>query len=97
MQPDLHLPAGLLVQLHPDKVRDRAYAGCIMVVIEAQTWGAQGYIQNIGMLGGVPGHQSVYRANWDEMEPVGMVCWLAGQEQGEARHDDGSNPCAPGI
>lgn len=68
------LEAGDLVQLDPEKCRNPMLAGCIMVVTEPKVFGAQGYVQ-MGGENGQPGGQAYYRANWQEMEPVGRAEW----------------------
>lgn len=77
--PASHLPLqkGQVVQLHPDNVRNRMFAGCFMTVTEPKPWGAQGYVQALGT-GYQPGGHAYYRANWDEMSaPIGMTVWEA--------------------
>lgn len=64
------LKNGDIVQLTPD-VRNRAFAGCLMVVTEPKSWGAQGYVQLVGDTTDAPGGQAYYRATWDEMEATG--------------------------
>lgn len=68
------LKIGQLVQLNPETVGNRMFAGCIMVVTEPKSWGAQGYVQALGENGN-PGGQAYYRAKWDDMEPVGFAEW----------------------
>lgn len=70
------LKIGELVQLNPDTVFNPMFAACIMVVKEPKEFGAQGYVQTLGE-NGYPGGQAYYRANWEEMEPVGMSEWVA--------------------
>lgn len=74
MQPR-ELQQGQLVQLNPETVEERAFAGCIMVVTEPLPWGARGYVQNVG-LRDIPGEISFYSAKWVEMEPVGLAEWM---------------------
>jgi RimJ/RimL family protein N-acetyltransferase len=70
------LKIGQLVQLNPHLVRNKSFAGCIMVVTESFDWGAQGYVQALGKENSsVPGGQAYYKAKWDEMEPVGFAAW----------------------
>jgi len=64
-----------LVQLNPETVRNKMFAGCIMVVTEVREWGAQGYVQALGE-NGQHGGQAFYRAHWDEMEIVGVAEWV---------------------
>ncbi len=42
------LKVGDVVQLHPDKVGNKAFAGCFMTVTEPKEWGAQGYVRTLG-------------------------------------------------
>lgn len=72
-----------VVQLGPD-VRNPMFAGCMMVVTEPKSWGAQGYVQALGE-NGQPGGRAFYRAEWHEMEPVGRAAWIAvvGEEHGK--------------
>ena len=65
-----------LVQLNPDTVGNKAFAGAIMVVTEPKSWGAQGYVQSLGTRE-TPGGRAYYRAKWKEMEPVGTAVWVA--------------------
>jgi hypothetical protein len=64
-----------VVQLNPDTVRNKAFAGCMMVVTEPLNWGAQGYVQGIGDRAKCGG-QYHYRATWEEMEYVGIAMWI---------------------
>jgi len=61
---------GDIVILRPDMTRNKMFAGCLMVVTEPKSWGAQGYVQALG-INGEPGGQAYYRANWNEMEHSG--------------------------
>lgn len=67
MKPVLSLARGEVVQLNPETCRNRMFAGCLMVVTEPKSWGAQGYVQALGENGAVGG-QAYYRANWEEIE-----------------------------
>jgi len=58
---------GQVIQLHPEKTKNRMFAGCLMVVTEPKHWGAQGFVQMTGTYG-KPGGQAYYRAGWDEIE-----------------------------
>lgn len=87
MAPDFHLRRGMLVQLNPATVRDIAYAGCVMVVVQTLAWGVVGYIQGIGVVRQLPGYQSEYRANWEEIEVVGMANWMASPVETESEGD----------
>lgn len=69
------LKEGQLVQLNPETVKNPMFAGCIMCITEPKMWGAQGYVQALGQ-NGEPGGQAYYRANWEEMEPVGFAEWV---------------------
>jgi hypothetical protein len=72
----LPLRDGTLVQLNPFTTRNPMFAGCIMVVTEPRSWGAQGYVQALGE-NGKPGGQAYYRAHWNEMKIVGYAEWIA--------------------
>lgn len=66
-----------IVQLSPEMCRNRAFAGCLMVVTEPKEWGAQGYVQALGVSRTEPGGQAYYRARWDEMSgPLGRAAWV---------------------
>ena len=69
------LNVGDVVQLNPETVKNKMFAGCMMTVTEPKKWGAQGYVQALGE-NGEPGGQAYYRANWDEMELVGVAQWM---------------------
>ncbi len=62
--------AGDIIQLNPETCRNPMFAGCLMIVEEAKSWGAEGYVQSLGD-GGKPGGQAYYRAAHDEMEQTG--------------------------
>jgi hypothetical protein len=83
MAPDFHLEPGMLVQLNPATVRDIAYAGCVLVVTNTLAWGVIGYVQGIGVVQHLPGYQSLYRANWEEIEVVGIANWMTSPPEQE--------------
>jgi hypothetical protein len=70
-----NLEVGHLVQLDPETVSNKAFAGCIMVVTEPKGWGAQGYVQALGTRDGMGG-QAYYRAKWEEFVVVGKAQWV---------------------
>jgi hypothetical protein len=71
------LKEGQVVQLNPETVRNRMFAGCFMTVTEPKTWGAQGYVQTTGT-NGDPGGLAYYRAKWEEMtQPIGVAEFVA--------------------
>jgi hypothetical protein len=76
MKSDQPLAAGMVVQLDPEKTKNPMFGGCMMVITEPKSFGAQGYVQALGENGG-PGGQAYYRASWDEMELVGAAVWVA--------------------
>ena len=70
------LEIGQIVQLNPETVGNRMFSGCLMIVTEPKSWGAQGYVQSLGE-DGKPGGQAYYRAQWEEMELAGRAEWVA--------------------
>lgn len=77
MDSDYQLKPGEIVQLNPIKTRNRAFAGCFMVITEPKPWGAQGYVQALGPDRVTVGGQAYYRAKWDEMElTLGTAPWI---------------------
>ena len=72
----IDLQEGHVVQLNPETVKNPMFAGCMMVVTEGKSWGAQGYVQGLGE-NGEPGGQAYYRASWEEMEFVGLATYIA--------------------
>lgn len=80
--PALDLALGDVVQLNPETVRNRMFAGCMLIVSEAKPWGAMGYVQALGS-NGEPGGQAWYRAQWAEMDLVGRAAWVVSREGGE--------------
>jgi hypothetical protein len=70
MKQNEDLLIGELVQLNPETCRNRMFAGAIMTVTEPKPWGAQGYVQALGVDEN-PGGQAYYRAHWEEMEKTG--------------------------
>jgi hypothetical protein len=63
-----------VVQLNPDTVVDREFAGCFLVVTNIKSWGVVGYVQVLGKRD-EPGGQTYYRAGWDEVAYVGNAMW----------------------
>ncbi len=70
------LEPGDIVQLNPETVRNKAFTGCMMVITEPKSFGAQGYVQSLGDNRDTPGGQAYYRATWKEMEKVGRAEWI---------------------
>lgn len=70
-----NIEKGNLVQLNPEKCKNPIFAGCIMVVTEPKSFGAQGYVQALGEKA-KPGDQAYYRADWEEIELVGNAEWV---------------------
>jgi len=66
------LTIGDIVQLSPELCKNPMFGGCMMVVTEPKSWGAQGYVQALGK-NGQRGGQAYYRAGWAEMEKTGGV------------------------
>lgn len=81
MKPGTSLPRGTVVQINPE-AHDGFFRGCLMVVTEPKSFGAMGYIAMPGQRGDMPG-LAYYRAEWNEMEFVGLAAWIAGGEDGE--------------
>lgn len=70
------LETGDVVQLDPDKIGNKAFAGCMLVVTEPKPFGCQGYVQALGDARDVPGGRAYLRVKWDEMEYVGRATWM---------------------
>jgi hypothetical protein len=70
------LKRGAVVQLNPETVTNKMFAGCLMVVTEPKVFGALGYVQALGE-NEEPGGQAYYRARFEEMELVGEAAWIA--------------------
>jgi len=71
------LKVGDLLQLNPKTTRNKALAGCFMVVTDPKSFGAMGYIPSIGESGD-NGGLAFYRAEWKEFELVGEAEWISG-------------------
>ena len=68
----MELEKGHVVQISPEEgvASNPQFGGCIAMVDEPKPWGAQVFVQ-------VPGQgQAYYRAEWKEMELVGMAPWV---------------------
>ena len=68
------LQVGEIVQISPELKRNgqQWFGGCLMVVTEPKSWGAQGYVQSAGVDG-----QQYYRCRFEDMEPTGgKVPWI---------------------
>lgn len=75
---ETELKIGEIVQLNPETTRNKAFAGCLMVVSEPKTWGCHCYVQSLGTRDEI-GAQAYYRAQWDEIEGTrGYAPWLIG-------------------
>ena len=59
-----------VVQMNPETVKNKAFAGCLAVVDEVKAFGAQVYIQVIGQFRDEVGSLAYYRAEWEEMSPL---------------------------
>jgi hypothetical protein len=69
-----NLKKGMVVQLNPEKVKNPMFSACMMVISEPKNWGAQGYVQALGK-DNKPGGLAYYRADFEEMEFVGLTVW----------------------
>jgi hypothetical protein len=71
------LHVGEIVQIdpaHSDGREGHWFGGCLMVVTEPKSWGAQGYVQGAGSDHAGQAH---YRCKWEHMEPTGgMAPWI---------------------
>ena len=67
------LKAGDIVQIDPETNRGTEwFGGCLMVVTEPKSWGAQGYVKNAGSAG-----LAFVRIKWEDMEPTGgRAVWV---------------------
>jgi hypothetical protein len=71
------LVIGEVVQLNPETVKNKAFAGCFLIVTEPKAFGCQGYVEALGsdqvcsFL-----ERAYYRPTWDEMEVIGMAEWM---------------------
>lgn len=74
------LEKGMVVQLNPETVKNKMFAGCFFMITEEKSFGAMGFVQALGE-GGDPGGRAWYRAEWDEMEFVGWAVWVPGEEE----------------
>jgi len=65
------LESGDILQIDPEQ--DDVFGGCLMVVSEPKTWGAQGYVCTPGREGGA-------YSRWPgaNMEMVGRAGWVLG-------------------
>ena len=78
------LSHGEIVQLSPTECRNPMFGACLMIVTEPKPWGAQGYVQALGVDGQIGG-RAYYRATWEEMERTcGAAVWLPQDETEEA-------------
>lgn len=69
------LEIGDIVQLNPFNCRNKMFAGCLMVVTDPKSFGAQGYVQGLGT-DGEPAGQAYYRATFEEMELTGGTAFF---------------------
>ena len=74
------LEPGDVVQITP--TTPSAFGGCFMLVTEAKSFGAQGFVA-IPNQRGQPPASAHYRASWDEMEFIGRAAWVPRDEEPE--------------
>lgn len=69
------LKIGEIVQISPEAFPlddAKSFGGCLMVVTEPKSFGAQGYVQNAGSKG-----QAYFRCEFKNMEPTGGTAqWI---------------------
>lgn len=70
------LAPGDVVQLDPEQIANKAFAGCMLVVTEPKEWGCQGYVQALGDGRDVRGGHAYLRVRWHEMAYVGRAAWV---------------------
>jgi hypothetical protein len=82
------LAVGEIVQISPEASGGtERFGGCLMVVTEPKSWGAQGYVKNAGRAG-----LFFLNARWSDMEPTGgMVVW-ADRDRSDDDDDDAGWP-----
>lgn len=78
------LKVGDVVQLNPETVGNKAFAGAFMVVTEPKSWGAQGYVESIGSdaVASVKG-AAYFRAKWEAMEYIGVAEFVRARDTEE--------------
>lgn len=63
---------GQVVQINPE--HDEVFGGCLMVITDPKSWGAQGYVT-------IPGKGAVfYRCPSEQLELIGQSVWMATDE-----------------
>ena len=68
---------GDIVQLNPDSVRNKAFAGCFMTITQVHKGWVVGYVQCLGETFVKEGGAAYYRAALLEFEgPVGRAIWV---------------------
>ena len=70
----IELKNGDVVQINPE-IKDSFFAGCLMVVTEPKSFGAQGYVKIPGKRGEQPRH-AYCRIKFEDMEFVGHAVWI---------------------
>lgn len=81
-----NVKAGVIVQLDPEKTKNKMFSACLMVVTEVKGWGVQGYVQSLGENGEMGG-QAYYRAEWGTFLPTGgQAPWIIAQHAEEGEH-----------
>lgn len=66
------LKEGEILQLNPETVKNRMFAGCLLMVTETKSFGCQGCVQALGV-NGEAGDLAFYRPSWEELEETGGV------------------------
>jgi hypothetical protein len=85
---------GSIVQLDPEKTKNPAFAGCLMIVTEVKSWGVKGYVQTLGSWdprGKITmGGQAYYRAENGTFEKTcGEAIWMEKDTEQQKNQDGG--------
>jgi hypothetical protein len=68
---------GEIVQLDPEKTKNKSFGGCLMIVTDVKEWGVQGYVQSFGQSRDELGGQAYYRAENGTFEATGgTAVWM---------------------
>jgi len=73
----MELKVGDVVQIDPE--HDDVFGGCLMIVTDPKSWGAQGGVivpKEGGRIGGDGLKVAYYRCAFKDMEFVGSAIWL---------------------
>jgi hypothetical protein len=83
--PQREMSVGDVVQLN-ELTKNQMFRYCFMTITEPKSWGAQGFVQALGINGNFGG-RAYYRANFEEMEYIGKAGYVPVDDEARKASD----------